>query len=350
MASKYLFDSYGAQTYEHLKPIVENPATRPDLLLVDFFVDAAKDILYQFNVPLAMVFPQMPALMAPCSYIPGQPGFQIDGTLTSENASIWLRIRNELVLIHALPAIIRWRNWTNKMRHRAGVKYNLPVAPKPNYLVLINSFFGLEVPKDLPPLIAPVGPILADEYSPLTEPYESFLQNHPKTLYLALGTHIALSDTDTAKLVNGMLMAMKNGFINGVIWSVGNSGRRESQQNRVFTDSRTGSTISFGSLLKRMKHIVRVASRRKELGADLIEELIYDSEARWDGQKELRPMDLQTADMRMSAFKAKSWHLVLVYTVTFGVLSGVSWAVRSFTWANRGLTRAWVRSALGKLK
>ncbi|TPX25575.1 hypothetical protein DIZ76_011030 [Coccidioides immitis] len=250
MASKYLFDSYGAQTYEHLKPIVENPATRPDLLLVDFFVDAAKDILYQFNVPLAMVFPQMPALMAPCSYIPGQPGFQIDGTLTSENASIWLRIRNELVLIHALPAIIRWRNWTNKMRHRAGVKYNLPVAPKPNYLVLINSFFGLEVPKDLPPLIAPVGPILADEYSPLTEPYESFLQNHPKTLYLALGTHIALSDTDTAKLVNGMLMAMKNGFINGVIWSVGNSGRRESQQNRVFTDSRTGSTISFGSLLK----------------------------------------------------------------------------------------------------
>ncbi|EFW21363.1 hypothetical protein D8B26_001571 [Coccidioides posadasii str. Silveira] len=223
MASKYLFDSYWAQTYEHLKPIVESPATRPGLLLVDFFVDAGKDILYQFNVPLAMVFPQMPALMAPCSYIPGQPGFQIDGTLTSENASIWLRIRNDLVLIHALPAIIRWRNWAKKMRHRAGVKYNLPVAPKPNYLVLINSFFGLEVPKDLPPLIAPVGPILADEYSPLTEPYESFLQNHTKTLYLALGTHIALSDTDAAKLVNGMLMAMKNGFINGVIWSVGNS-------------------------------------------------------------------------------------------------------------------------------
>lgn len=451
MDSKYLFDSYWTQTYEHLKSIVENPATRPDLLLVDFFVDAAKDILHQFNVPLAMVFPQMPALMAPCSYIPGQPGFQLDGTLTSEHASVWSRIRNELVLVRALPSIVRWSKWTKQMRRRAKVSYGLPAPPKPNYLVLINSFFGLELPKDLPPLMAPVGPILADEYPPLTEPYESFLQSHSKTLYLALGTHIILSHSDAVKLVNGLLMAMRHGIINGVIWSVADNGRREFRHSEAFTDSNTGEVITFGSLLngqhpnilfttfapqraildhkhvrvylthgggssanegiyhgkpmlamgfyfdqlsnaprlvasgtsialdkfrftsqelsekirllvedkdglykincERMKRIARVASRRKELGADLIEEVMYDSEARWkNGCKELRPMHLQTADMRMPAWKAKNWDLMLITTMAVGVLSGTTWIAGTWAWANRGLARGlvhrWVRLVL----
>lgn len=66
----------------------------------------------------------------------------------------------------------------------------------------------------------------------------------------------------------------------------------------------------------RIQQIARAASRHKELGADLIEEVMYDTEGRFDGEKELRPIHLETADMHMSKFKAKNWDLWLVGFVT----------------------------------
>lgn len=436
MDSKYLFDSYWPQTYRGLKSLVEDPATRPDFILADFFADAAKDILYQHHIPIAVMYPQMPALICPCSYIPGQPGFQLDGTLTSENASIMSRIRNELVIYKALPAVLRWVKWTKAMRREAGVHYKIPTPPKPDHLVLINSFFGLEVPKDLPPLVAAVGPILADEYPGLTEPYTAFLATHKKTLYLALGTHIILSNDAAAKLVKGLLAALSHGFIDGVIWSIPLAGRDDIDEKYGFTDE-SGKNITFSSLFKdehpsflvttfapqrailehphtsiylthgggssaneglfhgkpmlamgfffdqisnsprlvasgtskpldkftftpedltwkiglisedrhgsykrnclRMQRIARTASRRKEHGADLIEEVLYDAEARYDNGKELRPMHLQTADMRMSSFKAKNWDLWLVGIVSLGLMPLASFAAGRWAWYERGM-------------
>ncbi|KAJ4129012.1 hypothetical protein NW768_007541 [Fusarium equiseti] len=448
MDSKYLFDSYWTQTYQHLKRIVDDPATRPDMMIADFFVDAVKDILYQNNIPMAMVYPQMPALMCPCSYIPGQPGFQIEGTLTSENASIWLRFRNEFVIYKALPSILRWVKWTKKMRQDAGVNYKLPTPSKPNYLVLINSFFGLEVPKDIPPLVQAVGPILADTYPLISDPYESFLETHNKTLYLALGTHIILSNDHASKLIQGLITAMDQGLINGVIWSISEAARRDIDPNHGCTD-KAGKTFTFASLLKnehpaflvtafapqraildhthttiylthgggssaneglyhgkpmiamgfffdqisnvprlvasgtsealdkfhftpddvvakikllsedrdgsyqrnciRMQRIARAASRRKELGADLVEEVMYDTEGRFDGDKELRPMHLQTADMRMSKFKAKNWDLWVVGLLTVGLVPLASVAIGKWAWAEKRSIGDWAGKTMHKL-
>lgn len=447
MDSKYLFDSYWTQTYQHLKRIVDDPATKPDMMVADFFVDAVKDILYQYNIPIAMVYPQMPALMCPCSYIPGQPGFQIEGTLTSENASMWLRFRNELVIYKALPSIIKWVKWTKKMRQDAGVNYKLPTPSKPNYLVLINSFFGLEVPKDIPPLVQAVGPILADTYPPLSEPYESFLENHKKTLYLALGTHIILSNNHAAKLVQGLVAAIDQGLIDGVIWSISEAARRDVDPSLHFTD-KGGKAFTFASLFKgehptflittfapqraildhghtaiylthgggssaneglyhgkpmlamgfffdqisnvprlvasgtsealdkfrftpeevcqkikllsedkdgsyqrnciRMQRIARAASHRKELGADLIEEVMYDTEGRFDGKKELRPMHLQTADMRMSQFKAKNWDLWLVGLFTLGLVPLASITIGKWAWTEKRAIGDWAGETVKK--
>ena len=57
------------QTYLHLKAIVEDESMRPDILVANFFVDTAKDMLIPFNVPIAMLWPDMPYFMLPCSYI-----------------------------------------------------------------------------------------------------------------------------------------------------------------------------------------------------------------------------------------------------------------------------------------
>jgi hypothetical protein len=88
MPSKYLFDSFWPQTYHGLKGLMDDPATRPSMMVADFFVDAVKDVHVEYRFPIAVVWPNMPFLMMPCSYIPGQPGFQLEGTLTSETASM----------------------------------------------------------------------------------------------------------------------------------------------------------------------------------------------------------------------------------------------------------------------
>jgi len=202
----------------HLKRIVSNPVTRPAFIVADFFTNAAvKDVITEYGVSIAIVWPQMPFLMAPVSYIPGQPGFQIDGSLTSENASITSRVRNEMVLFWALPSLLKWLRWTKSMRLEAGVTHETLSDPKPDYLVFVNSFFGLEVPKDLPPSIVPCGPILADSYADLDEKHTKFLDAHKRVLYVALGTHIILEANDVVKILDGIHQALDQHCINGVI-------------------------------------------------------------------------------------------------------------------------------------
>ncbi|KAL8696278.1 MAG: hypothetical protein Q9201_007739 [Fulgogasparrea decipioides] len=59
----------------------------------------------------------------------------------------------------------------------------------------------------------------------------------------------------------------------------------------------------------RLQRIAASASRRKTLAADLVEEVMYDHELRFgdcgvERRKARRPMHLQTADMRMSWWRA----------------------------------------------
>ncbi|KAH9897329.1 putative UDP-glucoronosyl and UDP-glucosyl transferase [Xylariomycetidae sp. FL2044] len=411
MQSKYLWDACWPDVYARLKKLCLDESTRPDFIIADFFIDAAAlDMQVEFGVPCAVVYPQMPFLMAPVPYIPGQPGFQVDMTaITSEHASIRARIRNEMVIFWALPHILPWMRWRNAMRRQAGVKHKVPSGSKPNFLVLVNSFFGLEVPKELPPLISAIGPVLADEYPPLPSDYSRFLDGHSSTIYIALGTHVILPEADVMKLFSGLVYALDAGYINGVIWSVSKTPRKEfnralglqrangesitlgdivdgkhpdflvplfapqraildhpstalylthgggsSAQEALFHGVRvltlgiyfdqlsnsaklrmagvglsldkftfTAEEISvkIGELVRdetgvvaqsveRMKRIARIASRRKYLAADLVEEVMYDAELRFTKSgKEIVPMHLQTPDVRMSSWRARNWDL-----------------------------------------
>lgn len=419
MQSKYLWDASWPDVYAGLKSLCLDKTSRPEFIIADFFVDAAAlDMQVEFGVPCAVVYPQVPFLMAPVSYIPGQPGFQVDMTaLTSEHASLWARLRNEMVIFWGLPHILPWMRWQKAMRRRAGVMHQLPSGPKPSFLVLVNSFFGLEIPKDLPPLIAAIGPVLADEYPPLDSTFSSFLDSHSRTVYIALGTHVILPETDVLKIFSGLIHAMDAGLINGVIWSVSKTPRKEfnvaqnlhradgeiinvgdvlagkhpdfsiplfAPQRSILDHSNTALYLTHGGgssaqealfhgvpvltlgvffdqlsnsaklrmagvglsldkfhfspeeicaklgeliqdksghiarSVERMKRIARVASRRKYLAADLVEEVMYDTELRFDESgKELLPMHLQTADVRMSSWRARNWDL---YSVVVGML------------------------------
>lgn len=415
MDSKYMFDSFWPQTYRGLKEIIDNPETRPDFVIADVFVDAVKDLHVEYNeFPIAIVAPTMPALMMPCSYIPGEPGFQIEGTTTSEHASIRLRLLNELIVPRNLGTILKWMLWTKKMRRQNGV-YHPPHSPKkPDFLYFVNSFFGLENPRDLPPTCAMIGPLLSPDYPPLDEHCDVFLKKHEKVIYIALGTHVILRDNEVEKIMHGLLRLLQDRLVDGVIWAIGESARQEIQTDKVYNlgakdtmkmgdlmagrhsnfifpyfvpqravldDERVklyfthggGSSaneaafhgkamLSMGiysdqventarlvesgvaeSLHKvqmtsdelyakarmiledskqyqrqvlRMMRIARINSRQKYHAADLIEQELYDHELRFDDNgKQLRPMNLQTADMRMPLYKARNWDLMAVFVL-----------------------------------
>jgi hypothetical protein len=447
MASKYMLDETWPTVYARLKCIAADVSTRPDFVIADFFADTpAKDMKLEFNIQIALVWPQMPYLLAPASYIPGQPGFQMDITLTSEHASMWSRLSNELVMVRAIPHVLSWMWWFKSLRTKSHVGYAHPPATKPDYLVLVNSFFGLETPKELPPLMAAVGPILRDDYPPLSGDIQEFLAAHNKTMYLSLGTHVAPSPTDMRKIVEGVLVALDSSVINGIIWSIGKVPREEVDRKLQFQRPRgpvylgdildgkcpailpvyfapqravlehkntvlyfthgggssanealfhgtpvlvlgfyfdqlcnsarlvnagvgltldklafTAEEISdkiariiqdntqwFGRNVERMKRIARLAARRKYLGADLIEEVMYDHQLRFVDGREVIPMHLQTADMRMPVWKAKNWDLWAVSLSSVFLGTYGSWWVGKIMYFHRNLMFSWISSIWGQ--
>ena len=86
----------------------------------------------------------------------------------------------------------------------------------------------------------------------------------------------------------------------------------------------------------RLKRIAHVASRRKYHAADLIEEVMYDNELRLKDGKVLRPMHLQTADMRMPFWKAKNWDLHFVSGLALSFFLGSTGLSAYYAWRFRG--------------
>ena len=128
---------------------MDDPASRPDMIIADFLVGAAKDIHLEYDIPTATIWPHIPYKM-PCSYVLGDPGSKL-ANLAPENASLWFCVKNGLDIILSLPTIFRWAVWTHNMRYRAGVNYIGLSAQRSDSLVFVNTFFGFEIPRELPP-------------------------------------------------------------------------------------------------------------------------------------------------------------------------------------------------------
>lgn len=120
--------------------------------------------------------------------------------------------------ISMVPYILERR----RQRAAAGLRPTGRPPAKPDYLVFVNSFFGLEVPKDLPPLVQAIGPVVSDEYPPLPPdgPLASFLTSHRRVLYISFGTHLETPDWRKRRMIEGIQRAMQEGDIDGVVWAM----------------------------------------------------------------------------------------------------------------------------------
>lgn len=128
------------------------------------------------------------------------------------------RISNELVVVRALPKVLKSRNWTKAMRKSSGLNYLLLTPKKPDYILPVNSFFGHFKIEDLPPLVAAVGSILAAEYPPL------YFLHHKLPDRIALEMRSILPHAVAWKIIQGLVHVMEEGVVDGLIWSVGESG------------------------------------------------------------------------------------------------------------------------------
>jgi UDP:flavonoid glycosyltransferase YjiC (YdhE family) len=420
------FDSFWEATFNNLNKIICS-SERPDFVFADLLDSSCVDMMNKWHIPLAVHYPQMPWMFVPQKYIPGFPGFQRK-YLTSEHASLWDRIMEDLFAISLLFSMRHYGKWRAQMRKAAGAPPSA-LLRKPNYLVLVNSCFGLEVPKDLPPLMKAIGPVLSDEYAPLGDDASDFLNIHRKVIYVAFGSHVKLKAWRVKNMIQGIIAAINSGIIDGVLWALKMAGKEieELGQNNetsatidyeaiinnrhphwqimswvpqrailahpsthlfithcgaastnesafhgvpmlalpfygdqtansrramaagialaldknCFTASELHDKITvltqdvngmFARNVLRMQRIVGVTSKRKHLAADMIEEVLYDHELRFEHNprdedwkassgvgKELRPMHLQTADSRMSWIKANNWDMWFVYASVVAV-------------------------------
>lgn len=436
MESKYLFDSFWPQTYQGLKVIMDDPASRPDIIIANFLVDAAKDINLEYDIPIATVWPHIPPRI-PCSHVLGDPGLKL-ANLAPENASMWLCIKNGLDIILNLPTILRWMGWTRQMRHRAGVDYIGHWIQKPDSLILVNAFVGLEILRELQPNCAVAGPLLSDSYPSLDAGHEKFLSQHKSIIYIALGTNVILSNSDTVKIINALLDLMEEQWIDGVIWAANESSRQEmdpqeafqrkkgqdtithrladlldgddldwmfplfAPQRAILDHSSTkvyfthGSTTSINeglfhgkpmlsmghfadqiqnssrlvaagvaeSLDKphftsdevymkakkilqdeggayhrnalRLMRIAHVASRRKLHAADMVEEVLYDTELRYKDKAEPRLMHRQKAGILTPAYQAGKWDMGGACALGLAAVMGSAVLTGQFLWNHRG--------------
>jgi hypothetical protein len=436
------FDAFWPSTYRGLKEVITT--TKPDFIFSDFHVEAALDVCNEFRLPHAVMWPQMPWLMMPQKYIPGQPGMQ-QRCLTSEHASIYDRLFEMTFLLRSAPYFLHWVFWIKAMRRKEGVPPR-PKLSKPDYLVFLNNFYGMETPRDTPPLVHPVGPILAESYSTLEGEMKDFVDTHHKVALVAFGTHVILDDAKIFKIINGLANAIYSGAIDGVVWALSarSRGRLEtsikvpsshlshlnvnqlidnqhpawffttwvpqrallehastvifvthagpSSVNEsifhgvpmvamgIFGDQmvtslrieRSGIAVrldkenfdsaslkeaiesilllnkeSFQKNVKRMQRIAIVGSRKKHFAADLIEEHLYDWDERFEHSvldrkssragntfapedldlndiygrgRELRPMHLQTPDVRMSWIKLNNIDIALLFLGALGLI------------------------------
>ncbi|KAI4863956.1 UDP-glucosyl transferase family protein [Hypoxylon rubiginosum] len=426
---KFNVDAFWASDYSFLKDICQ--VYKPDMIVADFFVDSAvRDIQHQTGIPIATIWPQMPYAMVGASYVPGIPGFQVDA-LSSEQASLWTRTRAALRPLRAVSAVIPYLIFVRQMRRKAGISYTLPILKKPDYLVLVNSFWGLEVPKDLPPLVAPIGPILSEEFQPLDGTLEAFYGAHHRVMYVSFGTHIQIPTQDLEKFIGAFSDLLNDGLIDGIIWAAGETQRKlfnRDQKSRhgstqvgdildnldqswfftpfapqrailalretvLFVTHGGGSSVNEATFhetpmlsmgfffdqplnglrireagvgltldkasfseaeilaksrvllqdidgtiaqdVRRMGHIARVSARKKEFGADLIEEVLFDHRfslvppeaTASESSCRRRPMHLQTADARMSAWRAQNWDLTCLAVTSTAAVGYLGWTL-----------------------
>ncbi|KAL9551009.1 hypothetical protein MBANPS3_004464 [Mucor bainieri] len=113
-----------------------------------------------------------------------------------------------------------------KARQEIDVQGFDPLARESNVIKMINSFWGMESPRPVGPLVEYVGPIISTSYDSLPHHLAEFMQLHQRVVYIAFGQMYTPSHQEFRVLLTSLLEAYEHGHFDGFVWSLSKSSRQ----------------------------------------------------------------------------------------------------------------------------
>lgn len=113
-----------------------------------------------------------------------------------------------------------------KARQEIDVEGFDPLARDSNVIKMINSFWGMESPRPVGPLVEYVGPIIGTSYDSMPTHLMEFMQQHQQVIYIAFGQMYTPNHQEFNVLLTSLMEAYEHGYFDGFIWSLSKSSRQ----------------------------------------------------------------------------------------------------------------------------
>lgn len=195
--------------YKTLKPIFSEH--KPDLIVVDRAVTAAMDLSWQMKIPCIIQSRFLGNFVQTPSNLPGY------GTSYSIKMNRWEKIINRLRQLWILPQFLPALKKLNQVRKDCCGCQNLPDHFSQN-LIIAGTYFGIEIPRPIPPLVKMVGPIFPQKIEPISPSLKEWLEAGEEdtvVIYIAFGTLVTLEPWQAKALVEGLTHPQYR-----VLWSI----------------------------------------------------------------------------------------------------------------------------------
>ncbi|CAB5217329.1 unnamed protein product [Rhizophagus irregularis] len=210
------------KSYNYVFEVYKNTAEEfdVDLFFCDALLnDACLDVANALKKPVVGYTVNLNALVT--SMHKSDPTLKCHVSL--ENVSFFERFRCVIIEpIRLLYLTYPFINRLNDARKQINVESVFTSAGRllRTSLVLVDTFFGFEVPQTLPPNIQEIGPVMSEEYPSLTPELDDFLNGHKRVLYVSFGTRFFTTIENNNKLLKAFIEAIDKKIIDGVIWTL----------------------------------------------------------------------------------------------------------------------------------
>ncbi|CAB5206744.1 unnamed protein product [Rhizophagus irregularis] len=225
-------------TYEKFKNVAKEDNI--DLFICDALVNqACIDVANNLNKPV-VGFTSFMQLMEPKPY-KSDPMYGCNISL--ENESFFERFR--CTLIQPLQIAYAYGPSIRKLNDIKGQMNINPVSEKePKFsLSLVDTFFGFELPQSSAPNVQEIGPVLSEEYPPLTPELSDFINGHRRVLYVAFGTRFYTTIENNNKILQSLYEAINNKMVDGVVWALSETSKDDFSPTLNFIDGTQVQTL-----------------------------------------------------------------------------------------------------------
>ncbi|KAJ9053174.1 hypothetical protein DSO57_1026847 [Entomophthora muscae] len=232
---------------------------KPDVMICDFFSPSCIDGAHQRKIPLITGLQTLDGPILPPTYVTGVLSYF---PTTIKGLNFFQRFYSTAMYpLMALPRYITLNTKINAERALFGIAPTtvVNVGNWDNSLKICNTFVGFEAARPLEPTMKLVGPIMSDEFSPLTQHLSSFLNTKQRVMYIAFGSGVVLSKKDVQILFSAVTQLVEEDKADGIVWALGKTPHATFEASQVSTQV-DGKTLHAEELLNNQHPKIQFAS------------------------------------------------------------------------------------------